>query len=95
MKAYRCVFTDTVCEVRAEQVDARRWVARTYVVQEGSLLLQPCPCNGVVEFEGDSEADVVAQAISALCQKLGRPRRAPAAIRQDPAFRVVGRARTA
>jgi hypothetical protein len=57
--------------------------------------LQACACNGVAEFEGDSEVDAVAQAISALTQKLGRPRREPLPVLEDPTFRVVDRARTA
>ena len=95
MAAYRCVFNGTVCEVRVERLAPRHWVARPYVVHESSLLLQPCPVNGVGEFDGESETDAVAQAISGLCQKLGRPRRAPMPVAEDPAFRLAGRARSA
>ena len=93
--AYRCVFTGTVCEVRVERLSARRWIARPYVVHETSLLLQPFPVNGVGEYEGESEAEAVAQAISGLCTKLGRPCRDPLPVAEDPAFRLAERARTA
>jgi hypothetical protein len=95
MAAYRCVFNGTTCELRTEPVDRRRWVARPYVVQESSLVLQSLPCNGTAEFEGESEQDAVARAVNALTRKLGRPYRDPLPVSEDPAFRVVDRARTA
>lgn len=93
MAAYRSVFAGTTYEIRAEQLDRRRWVARTYVVQEGSLVLQACAVNGLHEFEGESEEDAVAQGISALCHRFGRPSREPLPVAEDPTFRITGRAR--
>jgi hypothetical protein len=94
MSTYRHTFGGILFEIRTSHDEHARAVADVYVVQEGSLLLQPYRVNGDA-FVGDTENAARAAAVRELERQFGTQTCKAAGVGEDCGYRMIRNPRTA